>query len=261
MTNLNPQLRALLDEYIAQGYTPQEAMQMMNSGSTAPTIGMTGTTGAAAAARSLPWFSGIRNKFGAGKSIGPNIGFGNMKGLLKDVQNTDVMGLGTVKGLSQKGMGLYQGAKALKGFYNNANLDKDYKSLKDDISVAVAGNPMYDMYLDAEDEKLLRQMNNGTLSNNMGGAVGGAIRGIPQALISALIGGAVGGAGGAAINGIGSLVNSGISGYGQETQNATNKLQGLYGRLKQAESEYKTMKRPRGLGRAGLSTQYFNQLY
>ena len=203
----------------------------------------------------------LRNKFGDGKTVGPNLGFGNVKGLLKDVQNTNVMGLGKVKTLGTGAMGLYQGGKALKGLYDNTNKDASLTSLKNDINTAIATNPMYDMYLDATDERTLREMQHGGLTNGIGGALEGGVKGIPQALLSALIGGAVGGVGGAITNGVGSLINSGIQGYGNNVDQASAKLQGLYGKLRQAESEYKTMKRPNGLGRAGLSTQYFNQLY
>jgi outer membrane lipoprotein SlyB len=120
---------------------------------------------------------------------------------------------------------------------------------------------MYDMYMDAGDEKTLRQMKNGTLTNGFGDAMSGVMQGIPQAALSAILGGIAGGAPGAAINGIGSLVNSGISGYGKGSQEASNKLQGLYDKLKRANEDYRTMKRPSGLRQAGLSTQYFNQLY
>ena len=120
---------------------------------------------------------------------------------------------------------------------------------------------MYDMYMDANDERLLRKAENGTLTNNWSGAAEGALKGIPQAGLSALMGGLTGGIPGALIGGIGSLVNSGIQGYGQGTQEAQAKLQGLYSKLRQANEEYRMMKRPSGLRSAGLSTKYFNQLY
>lgn len=180
----------------------------------------------------------------------------------------DVTASGTTPGngvslgtLANWGMGIYQGGKAINGLINNAKSDTNYNSLKRDIESSIASNPMYDMYMDAADERLLREMRNGTATNGMGGAISGLSKGIPAALLSALGGFAVGGIPGAAINGIGSLLNSGISGYRDNVDQTSDKLQGLYERLRQAQSEYKTMKRPRGLGSAGLSTQYFNQLY
>lgn len=157
-------------------------------------------------------------------------------------------------------MGVTQGAKALKGLYENSKAEQDLDSLKNDISLQIASNPMYDMYLDASDEKTLRQMENGNLTNNWGGALEGGIKGIPQAAISALMGSMLGPAG-ALVGGLGSLVNSSIKGYGQDTQEAQAKLQGLYGKLRQANEEYRTMKRPSNLRTSGLQTRYFNQLY
>lgn len=207
-------------------------------------------------------FARARAMFGNGKTIGPNLGnFGDLNGFVKDFQNTNLLGLGKIKNISQAGLGLYQGGRAVKGLIDNSKKDTDINSLKNDISTAVASNPMYDMYLDAADEKTLRQMQNGGLTNGAGGAAEGVVKGIPQALLAALLGGVTGGWGGAAINGVGSLINSGIRGYGNEMDEASGKLQGLYSKLRQAQSEYKTMKRPRGLGSAGLQTQYFNQLY
>jgi hypothetical protein len=157
-------------------------------------------------------------------------------------------------------MGVTQGVNALKGLYENSKAEQDLDSLKKDINLQIASNPMYDMYLDASDEKTLRQMKNGTLTNNWNGAIEGGVKGIPQAALSALMGSMLGPAG-AVIGGLGSLINSGIKGYGQKTQESQDKLQGLYGRLRQANEEYRTMKRPSNLRTAGLQTRYFNQLY
>jgi len=211
-------------------------------------------------------FSGIRSWFR--KRFNP---IGSNKPLFKgDVNLPSFKGIReqslfeggpSVGGLARTGMGLYQGGKALKGIYENANAESSLTSLKNDINTAIASNPMYDMYMDAADEKTLRQMQNGNLTDSWGGAAEGTIKGIPQALLAALIGGVAGGPWGAAINGIGSLGNSAISGYGNKIEETSGKLQGLYDRLRQANSDYKAMKRPTGLGRAGLQTQYFNQMY
>lgn len=260
---MNPALKQLYAELIAEGYSHSEAMNMLNSGAIAPQItsNTLGSVGNAAPA-SLGLLTRLRGSFGEGKTIGPNIGsFGNVKGLLHDVQNTNVMGLGKVKNIGTGAMGIYQGGKALKGLYDNSNKDASLTSLKNDINTSIASNPMYDMYLDTSDERTLRDLKSGNLTNGMGGALEGGVKGIPQALLSALIGGAVGGVPGAIVNGVGSLVNSGIQGYGNNLDQASGKLQGLYSKLRQADEQYRTMKRPNGLGRAGLSTQYFNQLY
>lgn len=274
--NISPQLQQMyqrlitsgasdsqLSEWAATNGIPPEILTQLAASNRTPTFGaQLPSIPGGQTANSAGLLSKFRGMFGDGKVLGPNIGnFGDLKGLVGDVQNTNLLGLGKVKTLSQAGMGLYQGANALKGLSENVNKGSDYNSLKNDINLSVASNPMYDMYLDAADEKRLRQMRNGSLNNGIGGAIEGGVKGIPQALLSALVGGVLGGGAGAAINGIGSLVNSGIQGYGNSMDKATGELQGLYSKLRQADSEYKTMKRPTGLGRAGLSTHYFNQLY
>lgn len=272
--NMNPQIEALMQEYLADGSANnlQEAyiLAMKNSGFT-QSVGQIGgpATNAATAASAVgtaskaggirDWFSKYFNKLGSNQPLlKGNFKMPSFKGI-REQQLFE--GGPSIGGTARAGLGLYQGGKAVSGLIENSKKDADMTSLKNDINTAVASNPMYDMYLDASDEKTLRQMQNGGLTNAWGGAAEGAVKGIPQALLAALIGGVAGGPSGAAINGIGSLVNSGIRGYGNELDESSGKLQGLYSKLNQAESDYKTMKRPRGLGRAGLSTQYFNQLY
>ena len=200
-------------------------------------------------------FSGLRNKFGKDKTLlSGNFTLPNLGKLASDVRQTKLIEGGpTIGGAANTISGIYQGGKALAGLYENSNKDADLSSLKKDINLSIAANPMYDMNLTAADEKILRQMQNGTLTNNWAGAAEGAVKGIPQAALSAVMGGLTGGIGGAAIGGLGSLLNSGISGYGQKTDEANAQLQGL--------DEYNSMKRPRGLRGAGLSSRYYNQLY
>lgn len=208
-------------------------------------------------------FANLRNRFGKDKPLfSGDFKLPNLGKLAKDVRQTKIIEGGpTIGGAANTLSGLYQGGTALKGLYDNMNLEDDLSSLKEDVNLSIASNPMYDTYLDAADEKIIRQMNNGTLENNWGNAVSGAIKGIPKAAISAMLGGLTGGIGGAAIGGLGSLANSAISGYGKGTEEASNKLQSLYSKLRQSNEEYRSMKRPSGLHRAGLQTRYFNQLY
>lgn len=278
---MNPQIEALMQEYLADGSANnlQEAyiLAMRNSGFT-QSVGQIGgpATKTATAAKNAAsaasaagtaskaggirnWFSKYFNPLGSGQPLFKgNVKLPSLRGIREQQLFEGGPSIGRT---ARAGLGLYQGGKAVSGLVDNSNKDADITSLKNDINTSVASNPMYDMYLDTNDEKTLRQMQNGGLTNAWGGAAEGAVKGIPQALLAALIGGVAGGPGGAAINGIGSLVNSGIRGYGNELDEASGKLQGLYSKLSRAESDYKTMKRPRGLGRAGLSTQYFNQLY
>lgn len=258
----------LFQEYLAEFGDPQAALEAANSasGSNYTMQAVQDMMNPAVANTSKGLFaglSGLRNRFGTGKSlIGGKIDLSGLKGLGSDVRATRLIEGGpTVAQTANTLSGIYQGGKALKGLYENTQKDTDYNSLKNDITTQIASNPMYDMYLDANDEKLLRQMRNGSLTDNWSNAATGVAQGIPQAAGAAILGGLTGGLPGAVIGGIGSLVNSGISGYGQGTEQANAKLQGLYGRLKQADEEYRSMKRPAGLRRAGLSSQYFNQLY
>lgn len=187
--------------------------------------------------------------------------FGELHSLGNKIRGTQILGGPTVATAANTIGGIYQGVNAAKGIYDNVQSDEDLRSLKNDISSSIAANPMYDMYLDASDEKLLRQMNNGTITDNVNDVGNGIVQGIPKALLQAGLGYLTGGPVGAGIGGIGSLINSGIQGYGQGNEKASSKLQGLYNKLKQAEEEYRTMRRPSGLSSAGLQTRYFNQLY
>ena len=239
------------------GYIPNYTMPQSDSG-----IGASAASAAAGAASKSGlrgFFSKYFNPIGSGQPLFK--GSINLPSLSAIREQQLYAGGPSIGGVARAGMGLYQGANAVKGLMNNINAEKDYNDIKGDINTAIASNPMYDTYLDASDEKALRQMRNGTLVNNWGDAAGGAVKGVPKALLTALLGGLSGGTGGALIGGLGSLANSAIEGYGRGTQEANSKLQGLYDKLRQADTDYRSMKRPRGLSRAGLSTQYYNQLY
>lgn len=244
----------------ANGYSEDQIQTFLSqSGLLLPTVvnSAGGGTGAAGL------FSRLRGRFGPGSTLlGGKIDLSGLKNLGSDIRATKLIEGGpTVAQAANTISGIYQGGKAIKGLYENIQNDADLNDLRKDIRLQMASNPMYNMYMDASDEKLLRQMNNGTLTNNWAGAFENGVKGIPQAGLAALLGGVTGGVPGALIGGIGSLVNSGISGYGQGTQEAQAKLQGLYDKLRQANEDYRMMKRPSGLRSAGLQTQYFNQLY
>lgn len=259
---MNNALQQLYSELIAEGYSPEEAMQMISTGATGTSnLGSVGSPVATAAPGLLSRFtSGLRdpNK----PLIGGSFKLPNIGKAAATLREKPIMEGGPSVGSTARGLGaLYYGGRALKGLYENSLAQDDLDSLSQDIRAQVVSNPMYSMYMDASDEKLLRQMNNGTSTEGISNAAEGAMKGLPKAAIATLLGGLTGGVGGAAIGGIGSLVNSGIEGYGKGMTDQQSKLQGLYGRLKQADEEYRQMKRPAGLRRAGLSTQYFNQLY
>ena len=235
-----------------KGMSPEEAWYAVNSGKRVPGLGIG------------PAISGVLNNLKDPNKplIGGNFNMPDLKGLGSSLRAKQLWEGGPKFSTAANTLsGIYQGGKALKGLYENTQKDSDLESIKNDINLQLASNPMYDMYLDANDERTLRELRNGTLNNNWAKSAEGAVKGIPQAALSALIGGFTGGVPGALIGGLGSLGNSAIQGYGQGSEETASKLQGLYGRLKQADEEYRSMKRPSGLRRAGLSTQYFNQLY
>lgn len=195
---------------------------------------------------------------------------GSFSGTLKNLNsareglvNKPLLGAGSpsIANIANIGGGIYHGINALQGLNANANADRDLESLKRDITLAKATNPMYDMYLDASDEKLLREMNNNNTSANWTAAGSNIMNSIPRALLNAGLGFLTGNVPGAVIQGVGTLANAGVEGYGQGTAERYGQLQGLYDKLQRANDDYRSMKRPRGLRQAGLQTQYFNQLY
>lgn len=210
------------------------------------------------------WFS---NHFGPGKTLFGSNGtagdfFENANNVRNNVLDTSLFKGGPTIAQSANivnaGM---QGAQAVQGLSSNMQSNRDYSDLKKDIISLKANNPMYSTYLDPEDERILRELNSNTLKNNIGNSTKGIISSIPKALLNAGLGFLTGNAAGAAIGGLGTLANGAISGYGQGTEEANAKLQGLYSRLKQADEERRSMMRPSGLSRAGLQSRYYNQLY
>ena len=151
-----------------------------------------------------------------------------------------------------------QGAQAVKGLYDNSQTDTDISDLKQDIRELKLSNPMFADNLTPDQLKTLRQLDSGTQGANIGDAIEGGIKGIPKALFSALMGGLTGNIPGAVIGGVGSLVNSGIEGYGKAQQDQMSELQGLYSALNQGYSDYRSMKRPSNLYTGGLQSRYRN---
>ena len=122
-------------------------------------------------------------------------------GDIKLTGQVEVPGKGMSLGrLSNIGMGLYQGGKAIGGLMNNSNTQNDLDALKRDINAAKVSNPMYDTYLDANQEKMLRQLSNNTYNDaTFDDAMKGVSKGIPSALLATLFGGLTGGVPGAII--------------------------------------------------------------
>ena len=207
------------------------------------------------------WFSTVWNNAKEGKPLLNAKGPG-----LRHVKNTRTKILGaklwkggpkvsTVSNVLNAGI---QGAQAVKGLYDNSQTDTDISDLKQDIRELKLSNPMYADNLTPDQLKTLRQLDSGTQGADLGDALEGGIKGIPKALFSALMGGLSGNLPGAIIGGVGSLVNSGIEGYGKAQQEQMSELQGLYGALNQGYSDYRSMKRPSNLYTGGLQSRYRN---
>ena len=206
------------------------------------------------------WFSKVVNNLKTGKPLlnfnGP--GLQNIKDTRTNLLNTKLWNNGpkvsTAANVLNAGI---QGVQALKGLYDNSQTDKDISDLKQDVRELKLSNPMYADNLTPDQLKTLRQLESGTQGANVGDAIEGGLKGIPKALFSALMGGLMGGGiPGAIIGGVGSLVNSGIEGYGSAQQEQVADLQGLYGALNQGYSDYRSMKRPSGLYTGGLQSRY-----
>ena len=204
-------------------------------------------------------FGSLRGKFGAGKSLfsSPNWNWEAIKALPRDIRNTNLFEGGPKIGnIGAAAMGAYQGINAIKGLTENVQSDSDYRNLIKDIKMSAYANPMVSQYLSADQNRLLRQARTGSLDTaNWGGAIGGAAQGIPKALISALIGGVTGGVPGAILGGVGSLGNSAIQGYGDRTREQTDKLNGLYSALQNAEMAYGDEANSR------IRNRHFNYMY
>ena len=205
------------------------------------------------------WFSKFSNNLKSGKPLldakGP--GLQNIKDTRTNLLNTKLWNNGpkvsTAANVLNAGI---QGAQAVKGLYDNSQTDTDISDLKQDIRELKLSNPMFADNLTPDQLKTLRQLDSGTQGANVGDALEGGIKGIPKALFSALMGGLTGNIPGAIIGGVGSLVNSGIEGYGKAQQEQMSELQGLYEALNQGYSDYRSMKRPSNLYTGGLQSRY-----
>lgn len=207
------------------------------------------------------WFSKFGSNLKEGKPLinanGP--GLQNIKDMRTNLLGTRLWNNGpkisTAANTINAGV---QGIQALKGLYDNSQTDTDISDLKQDVRELKLSNPMYADNLTPDQLKTLRQLESGTQGADMGDALEGGLKGIPKALFGALMGGLTGGIPGAVIGGAGSLINSGIEGYGKAQQEQVADLQGLYEALNQGYSDYRSMKRPSNLYTGGLQSRYHN---
>ena len=157
---------------------------------------------------------------------------------------------------------LTHGGNAISGFYNNSQQESNLNDLMSDIESSAYSNPLADSYLTADQRRTLRDIQKDRFDDpSMSDAWTGVIKGVPKALLSAVGGYLTGGIPGAAIQGIGTLVNSGVQGYGNAIQSKDAELQALYETLASAEQDYNSMRRPANLRGSGLSSRAYNSLY
>ena len=272
-------LQQLFSELMAEGYSAEEALAMINTGSTAVNIAPAVATTAASAA---PAAGGLLGTAGtglgtiAGKARGLlGKGTGSLKGMYSNLNNAYMASNGTGNALWSKargidglgklanwGMGISQGVQGISNINNISNADADFDDMKSKVQLSAMNNPMYASYLTADQKSQLRKVQNGTFGSGSSvdeGLSAGA-RSIPQALLSALGGFVVGGVPGAIIQSAGTLVNSGLKGAAEGKNKKTAELQALYETLSQAENDYNAMRRPANLTSAGLQRRYANVL-
>lgn len=191
-----------------------------------------------------------------GKPVFDGVSLPNLRQFGKDVRGvklTDSVNLGSAANVLS---GLYQGGTAVKNSIDLGNSSSDLDSLKKDILASAASNDIASSYLNSEDQRTLRKLKRGdTGVNQWGGAMSGIMGNLPKTLASTALGGLTGGIGGAAIGGIGSLVNSGLSGANSATEQRSAALQNLYNNLLSAETSYNSERNSR------MRNRYFNAYY
>lgn len=126
----------------------------------------------------------------------------------------------------------------------NAKDNRD--ALVRDIAASAGSNPMAEDFLTGDEIQLLNRIRNGTYrgEDNVGK---GLASGIGSALTQGGIGvltGAAGGIPGMVLGGIGGVAKGLSSGVKSQTATDTSKLQSLYSSLRNADAQYKSMRRP-----------------
>ena len=96
--------------------------------------------------------------------------------------------------------------------------------------------------LNSDQLRQIRRLKSGygsTAGSEWNGALGNVVSDLPAILAQTAAGLATGGVPGAFINGIGGLVNSGISGFGKAQDRKRQELESLYASLQSAEAQNK----------------------
>lgn len=202
-----------------------------------------------------PNLSGL---FAKGKQF-INNNWSSSKGLnLKNVPLLGDVNVGKVAPWIQGGV---SAAQALGGISDYTKNTSNYQDMLGDVLREYNSNPLANYYLTNAQKSDIRKLEKGY--SNTGKADGGDFfkgmgSGLGEAVPAALLGLVAGGVPGALVGGIGSLVNSGISGMNSAVAQDTADLEALYQTLVDANAQYNSMKKIPMAG-LGLQQKYVNQ--
>lgn len=150
--------------------------------------------------------------------------------------------------------------RALGGISDYTDAQSQYDELLSDVLREYGSNPLANQFLTSSQRSDLRALEKGYTNEgkaDIGDFFKGAGSGLVEAVPAALLGLATGGVPGALVGGIGSLVNSGISGMNSAVSQDTANLESLYQALVDANAQYNSMKRIPMQG-LGLQQKYVN---
>ena len=161
------------------------------------------------------------------------------------VKNAGVQGWGkNLGGMYNIGNAVLQGAKAGKSLKDTADIRSSSDDLVTDILASAANSPTIGYDLNADQKRLLRELQRGTYDNsaNLGdvdllGALGGGLTGV--------IGGLPGGLPGAIIGGIGGVANSVLGDMQNDASRDASELEALYQAVLESEQYHNEKRKQR----------------
>lgn len=202
-----------------------------------------------------PNLSGL---FAKGKQF-INNNWSSSKGLnLKNVPLLGNVNIGKVAPWVQGGVSAVQALGGISDYTQNTS---DYQDMLGDVLREYNSNPLANYYLTNAQKSDIRKMQRGNYSGgeaDFSDFLKGAGSGLSGAIAPTLIGLATGGVPGAIVGGVGSLINSGISGMNSAVAQDTADLEALYQTLVDANAQYNSMKKIPMAG-LGLQQKYVNQ--
>lgn len=167
---------------------------------------------------------------------------------------------GNIGKMANWGAGISEGVQALGNLSDISKSNSNLDDLEGRILNAYGSNPLVNDMLTSEQLTQIRNLQRGYDTEStpeFGDAISGIGNNLGSILTNTLISGAVGGIPGAVISALGGLVNSGMQGYNQAQDARASELEGLYNSLLDAESQYKSMRRPTMAG-LPLQQRYIN---